>query len=345
MREEQSSMDKTLLVTGGAGFIGSNFIRMTLQDHPDESVINLDKLTYSGNLGNLVEIDADPRYEFVRGDICDSEVVTPLAERADWIVNFAAETHVDRSLTDPGSFIQSNVNGPYVLLEAAMASGCERFLQISTDEVYGDIPAGVFSSESDLLKPCSPYSAAKAGGELIVRSYFDSFGVPVLITRGSNNIGPYQYPEKVVPLFVTNALDDTPLPIYGSGTAVRDYIHVDDHCLGIDRVLRRGEVGEAYNIGGGNSVNTVELADQVLARLGKPAGLVEHVKDRPGHDQRYAVDTSKIEGLGWKPKRNFEASLSDTVDWYESHRDWWEPIKRGEYAEYYARQYGASDGS
>jgi dTDP-glucose 4,6-dehydratase len=339
-------VNRTVLVTGGAGFIGSNFVRHTLKTHPSYRVKNLDKLTYSGNLDNLGDVADDPRYEFVRGDIADSAVVRPLVDKADVVVNFAAESHVDRSIDDPRVFLRSNIEGPYELLEAARASGVERFLQVSTDEVYGEVMSGS-SVEGDPLAPRSPYAASKAAGELLVQSYHVTYGVPTIVTRGSNTIGPHQYPEKVVPLFITNALDDEPLPIYGPGTAVRDYLHVDDHCRGIDHALHHGTPGQAYNVGAGNEVNTLELSTAILGALGKPHSLVNHVKDRPGHDQRYSVDTKRLRDAGWRLHHPFEESLGMTIDWYQRNRAWWQPIKQGDYARWYERHYGSgavSDG-
>jgi len=335
-------MSWTILVTGGAGFIGSNFVHHVLRTYPSYRVINLDKLTYSGNLNNLKGVAGDPRHEFVQGDIAVEEVVKPLVARSDAVVNFAAESHVDRSIDDPRVFLLTNIEGPYALLEASRAAKVERFLQVSTDEVYGEVPAG-HSREDDRLAPRSPYSASKAGGELLVASYYVTYRLPTLVTRGSNTIGPYQYPEKVVPLFITNALEDKPLPIYGPGKAVRDYLHVEDHCRAIDVVLHHGAPGEAYNIGAGNEVNTIELATAILARLGKPGSLMRHVQDRPGHDLRYSVSTEKIGTLGWKLRCSFEESLAMTIAWYRENEWWWRPIKEGEYARWYARHYHLPD--
>lgn len=335
-------MNATILVTGGAGFIGSNYVRFVMREYPEFRVINLDKLTYSGNLDNLKDIAEDSRYEFVHGDIADESVVAPLVDRADFVVNFAAESHVDRSIRDPKVFLRTNIDGPHVLLEAARNSGVTRFLQVSTDEVYGEVLTGQ-SDEGDPLAPRSPYAASKAGGELLARSYFVTYDIPVLITRGSNTIGPYQYPEKVVPLFITNAIDGQPLPIYGPGTAVRDYIHVDDHCSGIDQVLHHGEPGEVYNIGADNEVNTLELAAAILAELGKPDSLVRHVTDRPGHDQRYSVGTQKLRQLGWATASTFQTTLARTISWYCENEWWWRPIKEGEYKKWYDQHYGLSD--
>jgi dTDP-glucose 4,6-dehydratase len=328
-----------LLVTGGAGFIGSEFVRMTLGTHPSDSVVVLDKLTYAGNPRNLDAVRDDPRFRFVQADIADVEVVQQLARDVDAIVNFAAESHVDRSLESPGQFIQTDVHGTYVLMEAARAAGHSRFLQVSTDEVYGSVHSGR-SVESDALRPRSPYSASKAGGEMLVWSYRASYGFPAIITRGSNTYGHYQYPEKIIPLFVTNAIDDRPLPIYGDGRAVRDYLHVEDHCRGIDVALRRGVPGEDYNVGyGGEGVNGIEVADTILAALGKPESLKQYVQDRPGHDRRYALDTAKLRGLGWAPQVGFADGMRRTAQWYVDNQDWWRPLKSGEFWEFYQRNY------
>jgi len=334
---------RRFIVTGGAGFIGSNFVRLFLREHPDYVVTVLDKLTYAGNLANLADVDGDPRFTFVHGDICDAAVVDELAARHDCIINFAAETHVDKSLLEPGAFIQTDVFGTWTLLEAAKRHGHERFLHISTDEVYGHVPAGA-SREGDPLRPRSPYSASKAGGEMQAWAYRDSFDMPIVITRGSNNYGPYQYPEKIIPLFITNAIDDLPLPLYGSGTAVRDYIHVEDHCRGIDTVLHRGEVGETYNLGGSNQTNGVEVADAVLDALGKPASLKQFVADRPGHDYRYSLDTTRARALGWAPEHDFAGGIRATVQWYVDNEAWWRPLKSGEFWEYYKRNYRVAEG-
>jgi dTDP-glucose 4,6-dehydratase len=329
---------KRFIVTGGAGFIGSNFVRLFLREHPDYSVTVLDKLTYAGNLENLKDMEGDPRLEFVRGDIADHAVVDELAARHDSILNFAAESHVDRSLMDPGSFIHTDVYGTWVLLEAARKHGHERFLQVSTDEVYGHVVEGA-SKEGDQVAPRSPYSASKAGGEMQAWAYRESFGLPVLVTRGSNNYGPYQYPEKIVPLFITNAIDDMPLPIYGSGTALRDYIHVDDHCRGIDTVLHRGVVGETYNVGAGGQTSGIEVADLVLEALGKPASLKQFVEDRPGHDYRYCLDNGKLRGLGWELQYDVPSGIRQTVQWYRDNEWWWRPLKSGDYWDFYKANY------
>ena len=327
-----------IVVTGGAGFIGSNFVRRVLREHSGDEVVVLDKLTYAGNLENLRDVEDDRRYSFVHGDICDPEAVDRAVTGADAIVNFAAETHVDRSISGPDDFIRTDVIGTHVLLEAVRAQGIGRYLQVSTDEVYGDVAEGA-SRESDPLRPSSPYSASKAGADLLVLSYRRTYGVPVVITRSSNNYGPFQYPEKIVPLFVTNALDRLPLPVYGDGRNVRDWIYVDDNCRALDIALRKGDDGEVYNVGGGNEVANVDLTHGILAELGLGDELVRHVADRPGHDRRYAVDCGKLRRLGWEPRVGFAAGLSETVTWYAEHRDWWEKIKSGEWRRYYESQY------
>jgi dTDP-glucose 4,6-dehydratase len=327
-----------LLVTGGAGFIGSEFVRMTLREHPGDSVVVLDKLTYAANERNLESVRDDQRFRFVRGDICDAATVRELAADVDVIVNFAAESHVDRSLEAPGQFILTDVFGTFVLMDAARANRHERFVQVSTDEVYGDVERGL-SVEGDALRPRSPYSASKAGGELQVQAYRTSYGFPAIVTRGSNTYGPYQYPEKIIPLFITNAIDDLPLPIYGDGGAVRDYLYVEDHVRGIDCALRKGTIGMDYNIGAGGETNGVTVADTVLKLLDKPSHLKQFVKDRLGHDRRYAVDSSRLRGLGWRPEMPFEAGMAKTVAWFAEHEDWWRPLKSGEFWEFYQRNY------
>ncbi len=336
---------KNLLVTGGAGFIGSNFVQYMLGKYDDINIVVLDKLTYAGNLDNLAPVADNPHYHFVRGDICDAAAVEQVMDEhgIDTIVNFAAETHVDRSLMEPGGFIQTDVYGTYVLLEAAKRHAIERYHQISTDEVYGEILAGR-SVETDHLEPRSPYSAAKAGGDLMCLAYATSFNVPVTITRGSNNIGPYQYPEKVVPLFITNAMEDRPLPLYGDGRQMRDYQFVLDHCEGIDVVLRRGQPGEIYNLGTGVETTNIEMAHLILRLLGKPESLIQPITDRPGHDRRYALDCGKVQTLGWRSAHNFEQAIGATVRWYQDHEDWWRKIKSGEhYQQYYQRQYAGRE--
>ncbi len=317
---------KNILVTGGAGFIGSNFCRYMLNKYPDYRIIVLDALTYAGNPENLVNIKDDPRFEFHQGDIRDKEIVDGLIRKVDAVVNFAAETHVDRSIDDPGGFVLTDVFGVYTLLEACRKHGIERFLHVSTDEVYGSIPVGSFR-EGDPLEPNSPYSASKAGGELLVRSYFVTYGLPVLVTRGSNNFGPYQYPEKLIPFFITNAMDDIPLPVYGDGMQVRDWIYVLDHCEGIDTVLHKGESGQVYNVGGGNERTNMEITRLILSTLGKSDSLIKYVADRPGHDRRYSIDCAKTKQLGWTPKYEFKDAIKETIEWYVGNESWWRNIK------------------
>jgi dTDP-glucose 4,6-dehydratase len=331
-----------VLVTGGAGFIGSNYVRHALAAHPDWRVTTLDKLTYAGRLENLHDVMNDPRHEFVRGDIADAEVSRPLVMRSNLVVHFAAETHVDRSIHGAGDFIRTDVFGTFVLLEAAReAPGLRRFVQISTDEVYGSVPAGA-SRETDELRPRNPYSASKAGADRLAYSYWATYDVPVIITRASNNYGPYQFPEKVIPLFITNAIDGQGVPLYGDGLNVRDWLHVLDHCRAIDVAIERGVAGEVYNIGGGNEVANIALTKQILNLLGRPETLIQPVADRPGHDRRYCLDTTKLRGLGWQPRERFAEGLERTVAWYRENEWWWRPIKQGDpaFKEYYARQYG-----
>ena len=329
---------RRLLVTGGAGFIGSNFVRRVLGRYPDAQVLVIDKLTYAGNLANLSDLEANPRFRFVRGDINDGPLVDSLAADSDAIVNFAAESHVDRSIESPDAFIQTDVHGTFVLLEAARRHGHARYLQVSTDEVYGDVPEGS-STETDAVRPRSPYSASKASADLLVRAYHITYGLHVNITRASNNFGPYQYPEKVIPLFVTNALDGEPLPLYGDGQQIRDWLYVDDHCDAILTVLARGEPGEVYNVGGGNELTNLELTRRILELLGRPMSLVRSIADRPGHDRRYSVDCTRLRALGWEPAHSFTDALAATVAWYREREDWWRPLKSGDYVDYYRRQY------
>ncbi len=334
---------KNLLVTGGAGFIGSNFCRYMLERYPDYRVVVYDKLTYAGNLDNLQDVAErfGDRYAFVHADICDKEAVDAAMRQyaIDTIINFAAESHVDRSIMDPDAFIQTDVYGTYVLLEAARTYQIERYHQISTDEVYGHVPVGA-SKETDPVAPRSPYAASKASADLMVNAYHITYGLPITITRGANNIGPYQYPEKVVPLFVTNAIDDQPLPLYGDGLQVRDYQYVLDHCEAIDLVLHKGQVGEIYNVGTGTEMRNIDMTRLVLKLLGKPESLIRHVADRPGHDRRYALDVTKIRALGWEPAHSCQEAIEATVRWYVDNEWWWRKIKTGEYLEYYKRQYG-----
>lgn len=329
-----------LMVTGGAGFIGSNFARMMLQKYPDYHVMVYDKFTYAGNPDNLQDLNDNPRFNVIKGDITDAEKVEETVKTygIDTIVNFAAESHVDRSIEGPDGFIRTNLNGVYVLLEVTRKFGLEKFLQVSTDEVYGAVLEGS-STENDLLRPRSPYSSSKAGGELMAQAYYITYGTPTLVTRGSNTYGPYQYPEKMLPLFITNIIEDEPIPMYGDGMYVRDWMHVLDHSAGIDLVLHKGNLGEIYNVGGGNEHPNIEVTYSILERLNKPKSLINYVADRPGHDRRYSVDTTKIRELGWEPQVPFEKGLGDTVDWYRDNEWWWKKIKSGEFAEYYNRMY------
>ncbi len=331
-----------VLVTGGCGFIGSNFIRHLLQSDPKISVINFDCLTYAGNLANLADVAGNPRYQFVHGDITDRSAVRAVVSKGlRAIINFAAESHVDRSIHDSGPFIQTNVCGTQVLLDAAREFQVPRYLQVSTDEVYGSLgPTGLFTEETPLA-PNSPYSASKAAADMLVRSYVHTFGLPAVITRCSNNYGPYQFPEKLLPLFITNLLGDEPVPVYGDGQNVRDWIHVQDHCVALDRVWRAGRAGEVYNIGGRCERTNLDLTYTLLEVMGKSRDRIRYVKDRPGHDRRYAIDCSKIEReLGWRPRIAFAQGLRDTVRWYIEHPDWVAAIRSGEYRAYYERQYG-----
>jgi dTDP-glucose 4,6-dehydratase len=328
-----------LLVTGGAGFIGSNFIRYYLNKHRDCTIVNLDKLTYAGNLDNLRDVENDSRYCFVKGDIADRQVVERIvSDGIEAIVNFAAETHVDRSIGDASDFIRTDVFGAFVLLECARNCGLKKFIQISTDEVYGSIEKGSFK-ENDPLMPRNPYSASKAGGDRLAYSYWATHKLPVIITRASNNFGPYQYPEKVIPLFITNAIRGIPVPLYGDGMNVRDWLYVTDHCEAIDLVMEKGIDGEVYNIGGGNELPNIELTHFILDYLKMPRTLIKSVKDREGHDRRYSLDCGKLKKLGWRPRTDFERVMKETIDWYVQNEWWWEKIKSGEYWEYYRKQY------
>lgn len=332
-------MPKRVLITGGAGFIGSNFVRYLLQAHPDWHVVVLDKLTYAGNLDNLHDLMADRRFDFIKGDIAEPKTVAVAIEGCSVVVNFAAETHVDRSIEEAGNFVLTDVYGTYVLLEAARRVGVEKFVQVSTDEVYGSVAEGS-SKEDDPLRPRSPYSASKAGGDLMAYAYYATFGVPVIITRSSNNFGPYQHPEKLIPLFITNALEGKPLPVYGDGLYVRDWLYVLDHCYALDLVVERGVPGQIYNIGAGNERTNLEITRMILELLGKSEDLIQHVEDRPGHDRRYSLDSSKIRALGWEPVHAFESALEATVRWYVDNQWWWRKIKAGEFSQYYERMYG-----
>jgi len=333
--------DARILVTGGCGFIGSNFILHLLERYPGCQVINLDKLTYASNPANLRDVEGDSRYRFVRGDICDAELVGQLMAEVDVVFNFAAETHVDRSLMEAGTFILTDVLGTHVLLEAARHHpNLRRFVQVSTDEVYGDMPPGKYAKESDRLNPRSPYAASKAGGDAQCVAFFETYGLPVVITRAANNIGPRQHVEKLVPLFVTSALQDRPLPLYGDGRQIRDWLYVGDHCSALDLITREGQPGEVYNIGADNHQENIRVAEALLQLLEKPLRLIRFVEDRKGHDRRYAVDTSKLRSLGWAPEHDFFSALERTVRWYQENRWWWEPIYAGPFQDYYQRQYG-----
>ncbi len=333
---------KHILVAGGAGFIGSNFVIQILNKYPDYQIVVFDKLTYAGNLDNLLEVSDEPRYQFVKGDICDPAVVKETIHQyeIDTIINFAAETHVDRSIMNPDAFIQTNVYGTYVLLEATRQFHLERFHQVSTDEVYGDVPLGYASGESDPVAPRSPYASSKASGDLMTLAYFTTYGLPVTITRGANNIGPYQYPEKVVPLFTTNAIDNQPLPMYGDGRQMRDYQYVGDHCRAVDLVLHDGLPGEIYNIGTGHEMENLKMVEILLGALDRPDSLIRHVTDRPGHDRRYSLNVDKIKNLGWVPKYSLAEAIRKTAQWYRDNEWWWRKIKEGDYKEYYEAQYG-----
>jgi dTDP-glucose 4,6-dehydratase len=328
-----------LLVTGGAGFIGSNFVRYFLAEHPDDSLVVLDKLTYAGRIESLQDVMTYERMEFVQGDIADAEAVRGALEGCDAVVNFAAESHVDRSIEEPGHFIQTEVFGTYVLLEEARAAGVERYVQISTDEVYGSIEEGSFTEHSQ-LDPSSPYSASKAGADLLVAAYCHTYGMDTIVCRASNNYGPYQYPEKLIPLCVLNALHGDPLPVYGDGMQVRNWLHVLDHCRGIDTILRAGSPGETYNIGGPDELPNIEVVRKIIELAGADESLIQYVKDRPGHDRRYSLSSEKTADLGWQAEVGFEEGLASTVAWYREHRWWWEPIRMGDYRDYYLRQYG-----
>ena len=332
-----------VLVTGGAGFIGSNFVRHALETHQDWRVTTLDKLTYAGRMETLKDVIDHPRHRFVRGDIADASIAAPLVKASNIVVHFAAETHVDRSILEAAEFIKTDVIGTFVLLEAARAAdNLKCFVQISTDEIYGSVPNGS-SVETDELRPRNPYSASKAGADRLAYSYWATYGVPVVITRASNNYGPFQFPEKAIPLFITNAFDNIPVPLYGKGLNIRDWLHVMDHCRGIDLVIERGQTGEVYNIGGGNEVRNVDLTHMLLRFAERPESLIKNVQDRKGHDQRYSLDTAKLRALGWKPEVPFDEGLKDTVRWYRENEWWWRPIKEEDpaFRAYYQAQYGS----
>jgi dTDP-glucose 4,6-dehydratase len=333
---------RKILVTGGMGFIGSHFIRRILKRYEQYEVVNLDKLTYAGNPDNLRDVEGSPRYRFVQGDICDEALVSEVMRRVDAVVNFAAESHVDRSLMDPAAFIRTDVYGTYALLSAAAARGgrIERFLHISTDEVYGEVPEPDRSLEDDALHPRSPYAASKAGADMQCLAFIETYGLPVVIARPSNNVGPNQYPEKMAPLFITNALDDEPLPVYGDGRQVRDWLFVEDNCEALDLLLHEGAPGEVYNVGAGNERPNIEAAEMILELLDKPRSLIRFVEDRPGHDRRYCLDWQKMGSLGWSPRHDLPAALEVTVRWYVENREWWGKIRSGAFREYYQRQYG-----
>ncbi|MGP0587921.1 dTDP-glucose 4,6-dehydratase [Paenibacillus timonensis] len=331
-----------LLVTGGAGFIGSNFVLYMLKQHPEYKVVNVDALTYAGNLENLKSVEGHPNHTFVKADITDAKAMDELIGKGvDIVVNFAAESHVDRSILEPDIFVKTNVLGTQVLLDTAKKHGVQKFVQVSTDEVYGTLgETGLFTEETPLA-PNSPYSASKAGGDLVVRAYHETFGLPVNITRCSNNYGPYQFPEKLIPLMISKALADEPLPVYGDGLNIRDWLYVEDHCSAIDLVIHQGRNGEVYNIGGNNERTNLHIVRTILAQLGKPESLITHVQDRPGHDRRYGIDPTKtMTELGWKPKYTFETGIQETIRWYLDNKEWWTRIQTGAYQEYYAKQYG-----
>lgn len=335
-----------ILVTGGAGFIGSNFVHYMVKQYKEDQIVNLDLLTYAGNLENLKEIEGCKNYRFVKGDIADRSFIMQLfeAERFDVVVNFAAESHVDRSIVDPGIFVRTNVMGTQVLLDASKEYGVKRFHQVSTDEVYGDLPldrTDLFFTETTPLHTSSPYSSSKASADLFVLAYYRTFGLPVTISRCSNNYGPYQFPEKMIPLMIIRALHDEKLPVYGKGENVRDWLHVLDHCIAIDLILKKGRVGEVYNIGGHNERNNITVVKTILNQLGKSEELISYVKDRPGHDLRYAIDPKKMEEeLSWKPTYTFDTGISQTIEWYETHQEWWKRILSGEYNQYFEKMYG-----
>ncbi|PQQ43426.1 dTDP-glucose 4,6-dehydratase [Bacillus thuringiensis] len=331
-----------VLLTGGAGFIGSNFVRYMVKKYPEYNIVNLDSLTYAGNLENLKDIEELSNYKFVKGDIADRQFINQLfkEEKFDYVLNFAAESHVDRSITNPDIFIQTNIQGTQVLLDAAKNAEVKKYLQVSTDEVYGTLGETGYFTEETPLASNSPYSSSKAGADLLVRAYHETFGLPVNITRCSNNYGPFHFPEKLIPLMIINALNDKQLPVYGDGLNVRDWLHVEDHCQAIDLVLHKGENGEVYNVGGNNERTNIEIVKTILKALDKPESLIKYVTDRPGHDRRYAIDATKLrEELGWSPKYNFDTGIEQTIKWYLENQDWWKNIISGEYQEYFKNQY------
>ncbi|ARC30644.1 dTDP-glucose 4,6-dehydratase [Bacillus toyonensis] len=331
-----------VLVTGGAGFIGSNFVRYMVKKYPEYNIVNLDALTYAGNLENLKDIEELSNYKFIKGDIADRQFINQLfkEENFDYVLNFAAESHVDRSITNPDIFIQTNIQGTQVLLDAAKNAEVKKYLQVSTDEVYGTLGETGYFTEETPLASNSPYSSSKAGADLLVRAYHETFGLPVNITRCSNNYGPFHFPEKLIPLMIINALNDKQLPVYGDGLNVRDWLHVEDHCQAIDLVLHKGKNGEVYNVGGNNERTNIEIVKTILKALDKPESLIKYVTDRPGHDRRYAIDATKLrEELGWSPKYNFDTGIEQTIKWYLENQDWWKNIISGEYQEYFKNQY------
>lgn len=332
-----------ILVTGGAGFIGSNFIHYMVKQHPDYQMINLDALTYAGNLENLKSVEDHANYRLIKGDITDSNAINQIfSEGIDVVVHFAAESHVDRSILDPSIFVKTNVMGTQILLDAAKHHGVNKFVHVSTDEVYGTLGATGLFSETTPLAPNSPYSASKAGSDLIARAYYETYDLPVCITRCSNNYGPYQFPEKLIPLMISNAVNDRPLPVYGDGLNIRDWLYVEDHCSAIDLVIHKGKAGEVYNVGGNNERTNIDIVKTILHHLNKPESLITFVKDRLGHDRRYGIDASKIRReLGWQPKYDFDRGIVETIKWYLENREWWTRIQSGAYMDYYELQYGS----
>lgn len=332
-----------MLVTGGAGFIGSNFIRYWLRQHPEDEVVNFDALTYAGNLANLADVEDNPNYSFIKGDIADAEAVAAAMQGVDTVVHYAAETHVDRSVTGPGVFIRTNVVGTQVLLDASLKAGVKRFHHVSTDEVFGDLPLDTPEkfNESTPYDPSSPYSASKAGSDMLVRAYHRTYGLPITISNCSNNYGPFHFPEKLIPLMIINAMQDKKLPVYGDGFNVRDWIHTEDHARGVELILEKGRIGETYCLGGESECSNIAIVKKILAILGKSEDLIEYVKDRPGHDRRYAIDNAKIQAeLGFYPNYALDEGLAETVRWYQENESWWQGILAGDYQDYYAQHYG-----